>query len=272
MKNHPLFSMDLDLNDAEHRELANIDIGYLHVYRIIMGKPQICGPQFTAEQLPNVDALREMFGGGDYEIKGRPPDNSGFCRVVRVSIDPNIYPPKIPGSHVPQPQMPGAGQSSGIMGFSADQLAMLRTLLAPQQQMAPQQNDQSVIVALIQSQSAAFGAMMQAFGQQSQQSMANMVQIVSTLQQQSPGAPSNPAAVLQVALDVIQKLRPQGDGASSPFNWDTVGTIIENVMQTFQAGRDAVQAVAAAGAPPVGANVPPPPVAPPAESVHNQAA
>jgi len=241
MKNHPLFTLDCDLSDPEQRLLAETDIGFLHVYRMFQGKPVIAGPQFTAEELGNLDAFKSVFGGGDYELRGRPPDNTGICRRVRLSIDPRECPPKSLNL-----EQPGLGSSAASValpgGLSPELVAVIRAMQPPP---APPSGglDAGVLIAMINGQSATNLSVMQMIsesGNRQMQIMGEMFKSMRETQPQGTTGPDAPIKVLTTAMQIIQQLKPAPGEESKPFSWETLNTIVTKVAETVQQGKEAL--------------------------------
>lgn len=272
MKNHPLFTIDCDLNDADQAAKAALDIGFIHVFKVDLGKARSAGRQFKAEELPTYESFVQLFGGGDYELRGRPPDNSGFCNIVHLSIDGSAKnptgitsDPRDPQAYLPQPAPSPLAGAGGLLE--------LLTLLKAMQPAAPPAQDAAVLVAMINAQSAMSTNVMAMISSQAQSAATNQLELVKALAQPPQGG-NNPGAIqdsfmrgIQSMGEIIQKFKPGGEKEKEPFPWETINTIVENLMGSVTAGRDALALVNQAGAAPAV-----PAVAEVSPSVHNAAA
>jgi len=272
MKFHPLFTMNCDLNDPEQAAIAETDIGFMHVYRIEFGREKIIGGQFTAEQLPNFDAFKAMFGGGDYCVKGRPPNNQGFCRTVHLTVEGPPKPDPFMAAQSAAGAMPAA---PAVAGFTAEQLMALRAALGvsqPQPLPPPQAGgiDSNVLIALINGQQAAADRSLQMIMAQGQQQMTALVEFGKILMAGRGGPsdaqpPTSPLHTLETALQVIEKLKPQA--ADKPFTLETVAQIVSDLLETFKTGKDALKVLEDAAA-----EVPATPIASVGGVAHTEAA
>lgn len=272
MQYHPLFTHNLSLDDPEQAERAKTDVGFMHIFRIVGGRPVIAGPQFTAEQIPNVEALHELLGGGDFEIAGRPPNNQGVCIRTRISLEgaPKYLGVKSTDPGAPPSPTIGGGITSTMQPL-LELLTVMRTLNPP----PPAPPDQSaVLAALITSMGEGNRNTMQMIAQQSAQSQQTMVELIKALQQPARASDGTVAQDsfmrgIQMFSSIAKEFKGEG-GESKPFNWDTILEIADRVMQSVQAGHKMLETVNSAGAaetsPPAAA--PAPGVAPELSAVH----
>lgn len=95
---HILFPGDDDDSDAP-------DVEQIHVTRLSSEGQQYCGYLFGAEELPNLQRVQELFGGGKYELIARSGGRiasrqryvlDGKPRPLAYGIEADTAPPQVP--------------------------------------------------------------------------------------------------------------------------------------------------------------------------------
>jgi hypothetical protein len=285
MKNHPLVIADLTVDDPRFVERADIDIGAIYVYKVLPGgKPVLWSNRLAAHELASLEQLRERFGGGQWELKFRAADDSGIVAISRFDIA--------------GPEKDASGNPIGQNGMPAPQPNQVEQLLRNMQstmmmqQAAPPPGGgfmQSGALALIVPAVLAYLSEMakarasqeiatqQMMGALAQNQSAGQVALIQALMGKSSG--ENNGLALQESfmkgLDamgtIIGKVKageaPDGTGAKT--DWmEVIGTMIQNLRETMQAGASALQVVNGAPAPTGPAM---PPLAPNVQAINNAA-
>jgi hypothetical protein len=252
MQYHPLFTLDCNADDPEAQEKAARDVGYIHVYRVVAGRPILASLRLAAEDLPSLDSLIDQFGGGDYELVARGPDNRDIVNRVRIHIDAVQFPPKHPGATATatngQVSQPLDAILTRLVSLSAPQPAPSGQWLQALTVLGP------ALLAYMQNQSQSQMNMLTALMSGNQQATAQLVMALAQLLGPRSGANQmSPDKALDMALGVIEKMKSasSGEGEGSGFSLETLGTIIENLKECFTEGRQALQIVQEAGNQPI---------------------
>jgi hypothetical protein len=243
MKFHPLFTIESDLSDPEQAKEAEIDVGYINVQRLQGGHYVSAGRLFEASEIDSLERFIAEFGGGQFQLYGRGPDNRGVVRRATLRIDEHQYPPRFaPVSGMPAPaagagNLPAPPPAAGGFGLNSGLLELITVLKALQPAPAPPQ-DNTVLVALIQNQGAQAVAQASAIAQQAAGTQAQFVELVKALQH-SPTGGDNPAAIQDSFMNgirsmgqILKEMKEGGEG-DKPFNLDTLLSIADRVMSSI---------------------------------------
>lgn len=287
MRNHPLVIADLTVDDPRFPERADIDIGAIYVYKVLPGgKPILWSNRLAAHELTSLEQLRERFGGGHWELKFRAADDSGIVAISRFEIagpekDASGNPIGQPGVAVQQTNqveqmlqrllqsgmLGGAQQAAapggGLMNSGALAL-IIPAALAFLSEMAKARSSQEISTQQLMAQLA-------------QQQSSGQVALIQALMGKSSG--ENNGLALQESfmkgLDamgtIIGKVKageaPDGTGAKT--DWmEVIGTMIQNLRETMQAGAQALNVVNGS---PVPTGPAMPPLAPNAQTINTGA-
>lgn len=286
MKNHPLVVGEMSVDDERYPQRAEIDVGAIYIYKVHPGgKAVLWSARLMPHEVPNLDALRERVGGGTWEVKFRGSDDAGIVAISRFEI---AGPEKNPdGSLVGGPPSQSAANAGAVE-------QMLNRLASAQ--VMGQQNAvgggimQSGALALIIPAALAFFTEMSK--NRTAQEIATQNMMAALAQSQSSGQVAliqalmgtrtgeNNGIALQESfmkgLDtmgtILGKVK-SGEAPSQGLDWmEVLGTVVQNLRETVQAGAQAVQAVSGA-APVAGPSAGPSiPVAPTAQAINNAAA
>jgi hypothetical protein len=286
MKNHPLVIADLTVDDQRFPERADIDIGSIYVYKVLPGgKPVLWSNRLAAHELTSLEQLRERFGGGHWELKFRAADDSGIVAISRFEIAG----PEKDASGNP------IGQNGGAVQQTNQVEQMMQRMLTMSQMGATQAAPpggglmNSGVLALVVPAVLAYLSEMakarasqeiatqQMMGALAQNQSAGQVALIQALMGKSSG--ENNGLALQESfmkgLDamgtIIGKVKageaPDGSGAKT--DWmEVIGTMIQNLRETMQAGASALQVVNGA---PVPTGPAMPPLAPNVQTINNGA-
>ena len=256
MKNHPLLVGDTEVEDERYQERAEKDVGSIYVYKVQAGgQPVLWSRRLMPHELPNLDALREQYGGGHWEIAFRGADDAGIIAKVRYQVG---GPEKNPdGSPVGQP-------SGSVPGASIE--AMLRNLIAAQSIATPPAagsmfNAQSlaliipaVLAYLTESQRAQASrdtATQQLMAHLAASQGQGQVQLIQALMG-NRGSENNGIALQESFMKGLETMgqvigaakKSTEEGTGKSLDWlEVVGSVLQGLRETVTAGAKAIEIV-----------------------------
>jgi hypothetical protein len=229
-------------------------VNQIHVTRFEGGGGQAayCRHLFEADELPNLDALFELFGGGNYELIGRCKGATsnpitarrrlrldGASRPLNPSPDAPAVAAAPPVVHAPG-GMPG--DAAGLFGFLASMMN------------AQAQSTAAMMAAMMQSNAQIIGAI--AGGRGGGQADAALAQAVSALAAAASanrGAGSEESFVkgAEMAAELARAAKPE-PGGSDGDDLASVASSIATIAGAVNGGREAgaTGRAGGAGAPP----------------------
>lgn len=218
MIDHPLFPAADD--DPEPPDVERI-----HVTRFEKTGQAWCPRIFSAEELPGLDAVYEMFGGGSYELIGRSsknPRGQNLISARRRYVIPGPSKSLVDDEATSEPSSPSPSMMSvpGGGGLWAALLAMAPTLvqawMASQKEhtamlMTMMQQNSQMLLAMVQGQKADSQTFIQAMAKLNESEKATMAQFFGELAKTKAGGGGNDLEALMAGLELGQTLSGKGD-------------------------------------------------------------
>lgn len=265
---HPLFPQEAEDKDEPF-------VAFIQVTRFDQGGQMWCDRLFTAEELSDLSQIRDLYGGGHYELIARSPAVRDIRKPGNITARRRY---KIPGRSLPlgtnTTQDEDAGHavaapvtavgSGGAMGDSGLLIAILQmnqTAQANAQQQAQQQAQaqaeqsrqfMAMLMQFIAAGKTDSSAMTQMMMQMSQSQQTSMMQMVTAMMANRGGGPEE----MQKYAELLKTL---GMGRQDEKEEDSssIGKMLEDAADTVQ-GLAQVLPMLKQVAPPANAGEPPP--------------